>query len=167
MDTALYSNQNFIIFPSNFCHVSILCWLRPSPNPSWELHYGTSKDEVECLLQYVYKAALVRRESRWNNIFQIIISLNCMLNSPINVHDVKILLHMLCFQEPNKDAFQLHALCFSKESHFEVGDESMYDKDDWVVTCHWTSSGPKHFNDTSVIDCHCHQVPMFNMIGKQ
>lgn len=97
MDTALYSNQNFIIFPSNFCHVSILCWLRPSPNPSWELHYGTSKDEVECLLQYMYKAALVRRESRWNNIFQIIISLNCMLNSPINVHDVKILLHMLCF----------------------------------------------------------------------
>ena len=68
-----------------------------------------------------------------------------MLNSPVNMYDVKISLHMLCSYEPNDMHSRMHALYLSKEAHFKVGDESMYDKDDWVVTCRWTSSGPKHF----------------------
>lgn len=78
------------------------------PNPPWVLQYGTSKDGLDCPLRYIYKlTCIVRKVSRWNDIFQIIISPNCMLNSLINVHNMKILPHMLCFQEPNK----MHSRC--------------------------------------------------------
>lgn len=41
--------------PLTFCHMSILHWLRPSPNPAWKLRSSTtSKGGIERPLRYCY-----------------------------------------------------------------------------------------------------------------